>query len=56
MHEGTVELPGVVTHEVVSKHGLKMERDLKETQKHERKALVHSPKKHIEEGSPAIRK
>ena len=56
MHEGTVEIPGVVTHEVVSKHELKMERDLKEAQKHKRKALVHSSKKHIEEGSPYVRK
>ena len=55
-HEDTVEWLGIVAHETVSKHELKMECDLKEVQKDERKVLARSPKKCIEEGSPAVKK
>ena len=51
-----MECPGTVAQEKVLNHELKMEYDLKEVQKDERKALMLSPKKRIEEGSPVVKK
>ena len=52
MHEDIMELPGTAAHEAVLKYELKKKCDPKEAQKDERKAL----KKHIEEGSPDVKK
>ena len=46
----------MVTQEVVLKYELKIEHDLKEEQRNGRKVLMLSPKKCIEEGSPAVNK
>ena len=55
-YEGATEYPGMVAQELVFKNELKMECDLKKVKKDERKSLVHSLKKYVEEGSTTIKK
>ena len=55
-NEGTMQFTSTAVQEVFLNHELKMEYDLKEAQKDERKVLVRSPKKCTEEGSPTIKK
>ena len=56
MHEDSVECPGIVAQEEILKYEFKMEHDLNEFQKDERKALMHSLKKFVEEGSSSVKK